>query len=103
MNLRIVSMTFVLSSAILSCEKDNNAKDKSPEWNKVTELPGTGRQNAVSFSIAQKGYMGLGNGDATAVYNDFWEFDPHDSTWARQPDFPGIERGAPTSFSIGNK
>ena len=44
-------------------------------WYKRGNLPGDGRENAVSFSINGKGYIGFGGND-TQVFNDFWSFEP---------------------------
>jgi N-acetylneuraminic acid mutarotase len=103
MNLHKSLIAVFLSVAFFSCKKEEAEKNITPEWNIATEFPGVGRQNAVAFSIGQKGYIGLGNGDGTAIYNDFWEFNSDGKIWTKKADFPGTVRAAPTGFSIGNK
>lgn len=44
-------------------------------WFKIGDLPGEARENAISFSIEGKGYIGFGGND-TKVLNDFWSFEP---------------------------
>ena len=38
-------------------------------------LPGGGRENAISFVINGKGYIGFGENDE-GVLNDLWSFEP---------------------------
>jgi len=44
-------------------------------WYKRGNIPGGGRENAVSFVINGKGYIGQGENDI-AILNDFWSFEP---------------------------
>ena len=44
-------------------------------WYNRGNLPGEERENAISFSIKGKGYIGFGGND-TKVMNDFWSFEP---------------------------
>ncbi|MEI8084755.1 MAG: hypothetical protein WCG93_00935 [Paludibacter sp.] len=44
-------------------------------WYDRGKLPGEDRENAISFSINEKGYIGFGGND-TNVLNDFWSFEP---------------------------
>ena len=44
-------------------------------WYDRGNLPGEDRENAISFSINGKGYIGFGN-STEKVLNDFWSFEP---------------------------
>ncbi|MEI7503348.1 MAG: hypothetical protein WCJ61_08680 [Paludibacter sp.] len=56
-------------SDIMEYDVSNNV------WYKRGNLPGDDRENAISFSINGKGYIGFGGND-TKVLNDFWSFEP---------------------------
>jgi len=74
-----------------SCEKSQTATPVQKwEQTQTTDFIGDGRQNAVTFSIGSKGYVGLGNQGENIVFTDLWEFNPTDKTWARKKNFPGI-------------
>jgi N-acetylneuraminic acid mutarotase len=44
-------------------------------WYKRGDIPNGSRENAVSFTINGKGYIGFGENDSV-VLNDFWSFEP---------------------------
>jgi len=44
-------------------------------WYERGNIPDGGRENAVSFVINGKGYIGQGEND-TSIFNDFWSFEP---------------------------
>ena len=44
-------------------------------WYERGNIPGGARENAISFVINGKGYIGLGEND-THIFNDFWSFEP---------------------------
>jgi len=71
-------------------------------WIQKANFPGSGRIEAVAFTIGLYGYVGAGttlisSGDTT----DFWRFDPTSNTWSQTANYGGglIEEVA--SFSIG--
>jgi hypothetical protein len=77
-------------------------------WTRKADFPGHERSSICSFSIAGKGYAGLGYyraGHPTATYhpNDFWMYDPTTDVWSRKADFPGTQRTDPVFFSVGTK
>jgi IPT/TIG domain/Kelch motif len=59
------------------------------------------RDDAVTFALNGKGYIGLG-AKFGFLYKNFWEYDPATSAWESIGDFPGKVRGAAVSFSIGD-
>jgi N-acetylneuraminic acid mutarotase len=71
-------------------------------WTQKADLGGTGRAQAVGFSIGTKGYLGTGV-DYALNYKDFWEYDPDANTWAQKADFGGAARSGAVGFNIGTK
>jgi len=64
-------------------------------WTNKADFGGTKRQDAFSFSIGNKGYVGTGfDGQAT---KDFWEYNPSNNTWTQKADYAG----GPTIAGIG--
>ncbi len=73
-------------------------------WTQKADFGGSARNNAVSFTIGSKGYIGTGWDVAIGgYYNDFWEFDPVTNVWTQKAPFPGGDRHEAIGFCIGNK
>ena len=68
-------------------------------------LSGSGleRGSASGFSIHNKGYICLGQGDFVPYRNDLWEYDPATQTWAQKADFIGEPRRQAVAFTLNNK
>ena len=75
----------------------------SNPWKQGVDFEGSGRQNAVTFSIGGMGYVCLGNGDGNVQYKDMWEFNPINKTWKQKADYPGTDKLAANGFAIGSK
>jgi N-acetylneuraminic acid mutarotase len=71
-------------------------------WTEKADFGGIARSNAAGFSIANKGYIGMGGNNAKPNI-DFWEYDPLTNTWSQKADFAGDQRLDAVCFSIGNK
>ncbi|MGV6861183.1 MAG: T9SS type A sorting domain-containing protein [Putridiphycobacter sp.] len=74
-------------------------------WTQKANFPNAARHRAASFSIADKGYVGIGHTNGAGpnvVYSDWWEFDPATNSWTQKADFPVGNYGVST-FVIGNK
>ncbi|MBI4931348.1 MAG: T9SS type A sorting domain-containing protein [Bacteroidetes bacterium] len=69
-------------------------------WSAKANFGGTGRSNAVGFSIGSYGYIGTGY--AGTNQKDFWRYDPVANSWSQMADFGGTARRAATGFAIGN-
>jgi len=76
---------------------DTNGNPKGAWISKADFLP---RAEASSFSIGTKGYVGTGY-DSSAVYKDFWEYDPSLNHWTQKANLTGSTRTAAVGFSIG--
>lgn len=75
-------------------------------WTKKEDFPGSSRNFAVSFSIGNKGYYGLGQKRLEVftykVYNDFWEYDSEKNIWTQKAEFPKARLGV-KGFSLNGK
>jgi len=74
------------------------------KWTQKAYFSGGPRDNAVGFSIGNKGYIGTGNdGYFSSYLNDFWEWDQAADNWTPKASFGGGARIAAVGFSIGCK
>ena len=71
-------------------------------WTQKANFGGGIRDEAVAFSIGNKGFIGTGSYWQT-MFNDFWEYDPVTNIWTQKANFGGVAREAASGFSIGNK
>lgn len=76
-------------------------------WPKMESLDDRGRSDGIGFSIANKGYAGLGsiitsNGYAE-LKKDFWEYSEVLNTWSKKMEFPGEARLKAVGFAIADK
>lgn len=62
---------------------------------------GLSRGSACAFSVFNKGYICLGQGDNSNFLRDVWEYDPVSDVWTQKADYAGTARRAAVSFVIG--
>jgi N-acetylneuraminic acid mutarotase len=103
-----LSIMFLLVSCDGSKEKEDGPKppEITHQWEQVPTFSGIERENATSFVIADKFYVGLGRGakkDTVKSLNDFYEYNPTSKTWKQIADFPGISRQSAIGFTLNNK
>lgn len=77
-------------------------------WKKVTPLPGDSRHSAVSATINNKIYYGLGlcsfyPNPNYSGHKALYEYDPVTDTWTQKASFPGAARWVETYFTAGDK
>ncbi len=73
-------------------------------WTQKANFGGTARSGAAAFSIGDKGYLGTGSTPTvSALFKDFWEYDPAADTWTQKADFGGGERAAAGGLSINGE
>lgn len=72
-------------------------------WTQKADFGGDARHGAVGFSISQKGYLGTGWDEKSALRNDFWEYNPQTDSWTQRADFGGGGRLWAAGFSIGQR
>ncbi|WP_439556352.1 right-handed parallel beta-helix repeat-containing protein [Dyadobacter sp.] len=77
------------------------ANQTTGTWTEKAAYGGVARQNGVSFSIGNKGYIGTGLGDNNTNQRDFWEYDPATDSWTQKADFTGTPRSVAAGFAIG--
>lgn len=63
---------------------------------------GLDRGSASSFSLYNKGYICLGQGDSHPFFNDLWEFDEDTDAWSQKANFIGSARRQAVAFVVGN-
>jgi N-acetylneuraminic acid mutarotase len=77
------------------------------KWTSKQSFPTDARANAISFSINDKIYVGLGTNynraDKMQTYTDFFEYDPATDKWTAKANFPTVGRDQPVFFTIANK
>lgn len=81
------------------CSKDTSSTDVTGDWAVSFEYEGVGRTDAVSFTIGDLVYVGLGY-NGTDRLNDFWAFQKTSGTWKRVAAFPGEARNSAVAFTI---
>ena len=97
-SIKIASALFFLGIAF-------NSYSSNEVWNQKSSLPGEARHRATGFSIANKGYIGLGHYNSGPNGNvqkaDIWEYDPGSESWTQKADYGfGGTYGA-TAFTVG--
>lgn len=84
-----------------SCDQDDD-DDLVGNWIRRSDFEGVPRSNAVSFTIGNRAYVGLGF-DGDDDLRDFWQYDPAQDFWTRVDTFPGIARRAAVAFAVDGK
>ncbi|OJJ14330.1 hypothetical protein BKI52_43405 [marine bacterium AO1-C] len=74
------------------------------QWTRVSPLgnnsyPAIERQQAVSFVIGDKAYVGTGKGEK----KNLWESDATTDRWTQKTDFGGGGRGSAIGFAMNGK
>lgn len=72
------------------------------KWTQKASFPGTARLGGLSFSVANKGYVGSGAKSKDSKFNyesltDFWEYDPLTDQWTQKQSFPA----AGSKYALG--
>ncbi len=74
-----------------------------PYWKTLSDFPGPGRENSVSFALNGKGYVCTGRLSNGVLLNDFWQYDPSSDQWTQLANFPGQPRANASAFVVGGK
>lgn len=75
---------FALSLLITSCGSDN---DKDGNWARRADYKGAGRGGAVSFTIGDDVYVGLGYSEGD-YYSSFYKYNATSETWSLATPIP---------------
>ena len=52
-------------------------------WKQMADFMGSGRSNAVGFSVGNYGYIGSGTHDGINPLSDFYKYDPSSDSWSQ--------------------
>lgn len=90
-------------STMQSCKSDDDTSDDYVgNWVRRSDFEGNTRSNAVSFTIGNYAFVGLGqNSDEDLL--DFWQYDPDADFWTKVDSFPGMARRAAVAFVVDGK
>ncbi len=72
-------------------------------WTQKADFPGPRRDRAISFTIGNFAYLGLGfhtEDPSTTSLGDFWQYNPADDSWIQKADYGGQARSGPVGFVI---
>ena len=71
-------------------------------WTPKANFAGTPRYSTVSFSMFNKGYIGLGYDNTLQNTDDIWEYNPSTNAWIFKDNFPGSKRANATAVVTPN-
>lgn len=69
-------------------------------WTQLPDFPGTARDDAASFTIGSRIYVGTGMDAGFQLMNDWWCFDKTTETWTAIASLPTTPRQYGTGFTI---
>jgi N-acetylneuraminic acid mutarotase len=106
-NAVVYSLALVIATApfliIPGCTKPTDSTDDLVgNWLKVSPFGGYARSEAVSFTIGDNTYVGLGVSE-TDRYANFYVYNLANDYWTALPDFPGVPRSGAIAFAVKGK
>ncbi|MGE0076702.1 MAG: Kelch repeat-containing protein [Bacteroidales bacterium] len=97
---------FLANMVLASCKKENSTpKALIGNWVNLYECDFNARSNAISFTVGDVAYVGLGYNE-TEYLTDFWGASIEtngDIAWYRLDNFPGSSRTSAVAFSVNGK
>lgn len=100
-DLRVFTLICISLFLFSACQDDDDS-DLIGNWIRRSDFEGVPRSNAVSFTIGNVAFVGLGF-DGDDDLRDFWQYDPEQDFWTRKDTFPGLARRAAVAFAIDGK
>lgn len=107
----LLMLSLVLGT--LSCNPEDDDDDEPlGNWQQINSgFPGVGRNAAVSFTIDNITYVGLGFDEDGERLSDFWAYDPSQGYWDNlgrlntdaAARFPGSPRNGAVAFALNGK
>ncbi|GAA5043068.1 hypothetical protein GCM10011506_46140 [Marivirga lumbricoides] len=79
-----------------------NGLSQVQKWENSSAFPGTARSEAISFTINNVAYVGLGS-NSSQKFTDFYKFDPVTEQWTQIASFPGEARSGAIAFTASGK
>lgn len=99
--------TLVVAFLQFSCNNNKGTDALVGNWTLVGDLGGVARTGAVTFTIGDTVYVGLGYNsqitDAPKYLNDFYKYDYVKNQWTKIDSFPGTRRSDAVGFSVNNR
>src|SRR5262245_53893716 len=71
-------------------------------WTQLPDFPGTERDDATSFTLNGKIYVGTGMEVGWGLTNDWWCFDTSTETWTPIAALPATPRQYCTGFTVAD-
>lgn len=71
-------------------------------WQQLPDFPGTARDDAASFTIGSKIYVGTGMEVGWGLTNDWWCFDAATDTWSAIAAMPASQRQYCAAFTVND-
>ncbi|MDP4208929.1 MAG: galactose oxidase [Bacteroidota bacterium] len=94
-----VSIAFAFSSC-----SSSSSSSLVGNWTRVAPFPLYARSGAVSFTIGNYAYVGLGynTSESNRYFNDFYKYNPTTNAWTKVATFPGSGRVKAVAFVVGD-
>jgi N-acetylneuraminic acid mutarotase len=101
-SLRYIFLSLIASTCLISCDPKNSPADSnSGNWVRRSDFAGTGRSEAVGFTVGNFSYLGTGWDGDNKRFGDFWKYDPAGDSWTQVASLPqGAERSSAVGFSV---
>ncbi|MBP8823579.1 MAG: T9SS type A sorting domain-containing protein [Flavobacteriales bacterium] len=71
-------------------------------WTQLPDFPGTARDDAASFTLGNKIYVGTGMEVGWGLTNDWWCFDAATDTWSAMASMPTSPRQYCSAFTVND-
>ncbi len=71
-------------------------------WQQLPDFPGTARDDAASFSIGNRIYVGTGMEVGWGLTNDWWCFDAQTGNWSAMAAMPTTSRQYCAAFTVND-
>lgn len=71
-------------------------------WQQLPDFPGTARDDAASFTLGSKIYVGTGMEVGWGLTNDWWCFDAATDTWSAISSMPASPRQYCSAFTVND-
>lgn len=72
-------------------------------WSRLSDFPGSGRDDAVAFVIGSSAYVGTGRDVNFACTQDFWRYNFSTSSWSVAVSLPAEPRQYSSTFVLNGK
>ncbi|HSZ32453.1 MAG TPA: hypothetical protein VK772_04035 [Puia sp.] len=97
-----ILLSLIASTGLISCDPQQiDTGTQIGNWVKRSDLNGTGRSEAVGFTIGNFSYLGTGWDGVSKRFGDFWKYDPSTDSWTQVAGLPqGAERSSAVGFSV---